>query len=96
MEIFFNFQKDIAIHIFYGILYTIVENLQEDMMKRLYVAYGSNLNVTAIRERCPQATIFCCSNPTFLNVSSFYYRGIDFLFAGLIPMSCTISEFDLY
>ena len=26
-------------------------------MKRLYAAYGSNLNVTAMRERCPNAVI---------------------------------------
>ena len=26
-------------------------------MKRLYAAYGSNLNITAMRERCPSAVI---------------------------------------
>ena len=44
----FIFQKNIFIFRFCGILYTIVEN-SRDMMKRLYAAYGSNLNETLIK-----------------------------------------------
>ena len=43
-------------------------------MKRLYAAYGSNLNIAAMRERCPQATIVGTAQ---LADTSLEYRGKD-------------------
>ena len=43
-------------------------------MRRLYCAYGSNLNLDQMKERSPMATVVC---PLTLNDTSIVYKGVE-------------------
>ena len=52
-------------------------------MKRLYAAYGSNLNIEAMRERCPHATVVGTAQ---LADTGLEYRGRDTrIYLTLVP-----------
>ena len=52
------------------------------MMKRYYIAYGSNLNVAQMKRRCPTATILATAN----------LKGYELLFKGSLTGSYLTIE----